>query len=337
MIYIVVGNIQFFSSNPKKMQETKQISEKERLRRERLSERRAAGYRAYIERKHVEMAEREEKKKKEKEEKKRNKLKIKRKRVGRPKKRGPKKRRRYISRKPKIDKRTLNIYDYKVISCHNGKQNKYIGTYVKVEEAYGEIEKLMEESKNVIFPARVQIGETPDNYKNEYLLLERNRHGDKEIPFLRNAYGKLVKQETNSDTWVIMDKFPYDTEETFWVYGYDPLRGRKTFEWIYNNIIMYGISTSFDIKRVMLYKNKVVIKDDAGDLDIIFCKTTGDAVRFYNLLGEWVKKDKVKQVIMLGNYGMISDRRKWLEDELIKKTGWTKRKIQMPTSKKCRL
>jgi len=321
--------------------EEKIISEKERLRRERLAERRREGYRAYIERKHKEMAEREERKKKEREEKKKERMEKsfrKKRKVGRPKKRGPKKKRKYISRKPKIDKRTLNIYDYKVVSCHNGKQNEYIGAYVKVEDAYEAVERLLEESKGVIFPARVQITDRIIGSRDEYLILEKNRYGDKEAPLLRNEYGKLVRQETNSDTWIVLDKFSYDTEEAFWVYGYDPVRGRKTFEWIYYNIIIGNIETSYDIKRVMLYKNKIIVKDDGGKLDIIFCKTIGEAIRFYNLLSDWVLEKKMKKhIFMLGDYSGIGDKRRTLEKELIEKTGWTIRKIQMCTSKKCKL
>jgi hypothetical protein len=316
--------------------EEKIISEKERLRRERLAERRKAGYRAYIERKHKEMEEREEKKRLEKEERKRKSVPKKRK-VGRPKKRGPKKKRKYVSRKPKIDRRTLNVYDYKVVSCHNGKQDGYYGAFVKMEDAYETVEQLLEESKGVIFPARVQITDRIINSRDEYLILEKNRYGDKEAPLLRNEYGKLVRQETNSDTWIVLDKFPYEVEETFWVYGYDPVRGRKTFEWIYYNILLYGIETAYDIKRVMLYKNKVIIKDDAGNLDIVFCKTVSDGIRFYNMLSEWSAKRKLKQIMFLGNYSEIGDKRRKLEAELMEKTGWTIRKIQMSTSKKCRL
>ena len=321
--------------------EEKIISEKERLRRERLAERRREGYRAYIERKHQEMAEREEEKKREREEKKRERTEKsfhKKRKVGRPKKRGPKKKRKYVSRKPKIDGRTLNVYDYKVVSCHNGKQNEYIGAYVKVEEAYETVEELMKSQKNIIFPARVQITDRIINSRDEYLILEKDRLGDKEAPLLRNEYGKLVRQETNSDKWVVLDKFSYDTEETFWVYGYDPVRGRKTFEWIYYNIIIGNIETSYDIKRVMLYKNKIVIKDDAGNMDIVFCKTVSDSIRFYNLLSDWVLEKKMKKhVFMLGDYSKIGDKRRSLEKELIEKTGWTIRKIQMSTSKKCKL
>lgn len=317
--------------------EEKIISEKERLRRERLAERRKAGYRAYIERKHKEMEEREEKKRLEKEERKRKSVPKKRK-VGRPKKRGPKKKRKYISRKPKLDGRSLNIYDYKVVSCHNGRQDGYYGAFVKAEEAYETVEELLKDQKGIIFPARVQITDRIISSRDEYLILEKDRLGDKEAPLLRNEYGKLVKQETNSDKWIVLDKFSYDTEETFWVYGYDPVRGRKTFEWIYYNIIIGNIETSYDIKRVMLYKNKIVVKDDVGNLDIVFCKTVSDAIRFYNLLSDWVMQKKMKKhILMLGNYSEIGDKRRALEKELIERTGWTIRKIQMSTSKKCKL
>jgi hypothetical protein len=88
----------------------------------------------------------------------------------------------------------------------------------------------------------------------------------------------------------------------------------------------------------MLYKNKIIVKDDAGNLDIIFCKTMSDAIRFYNLLSEWVLEKKMKKhIFMLGSYGEIGDKRRGLERELVEKTGWTIRKIQMCTSKKCKL
>lgn len=318
------------------MQEKKPISEKELLRRKGLAERREAGYRAYIERKHKEIEEREEKKRLEKEEKKKTPV-LKKRKVGRPKKRGPKKKRKYISRKPKVDKRSLNIYDYKIVSCHNGKQNGYIGTYVNVEDAYAEIDALMEKSKKVIFPAQVQITDEIIESRDEYLILERNRYGDKEAPLLRNIFGKLVRQETNSGTWIVLDKFSYDVEETFWVYGYDPIRGRKTFDWIYNSILLNNIETKYDIKRVILYKNKIIIKDDAGNLDIVFCKVKSDAIRFYNMLSERAKDNKIKQILFLGDYSDIGPKRKAIEEELLAKTGWSLRKIQMATSKKCKL
>lgn len=105
--------------------------------------------------------------------------------------------------------------------------------------------------------------------------------------------------------------------------------------WIYENIII-NIDSYFDYKRVLIYKNKLVVKHDNGAIDIIFCKNEGDAIRFYNFLESYVKKDKIKQVVFVGNFSEISPRRRKLEDELMEITGWTRKKIQMKNSTYCR-
>jgi hypothetical protein len=64
-------------------------------------------------------------------------------------------------------------------------------------------------------------------------------------------------------------------------------------------------------------------------MDIIFCKNESDAIKFYNLLETYIKRDKVKQVVFVGNYSELSPKRKKLEDELMEITGWTRKKIQM--------
>ena len=83
---------------------------------------------------------------------------------------------------------------------------------------------------------------------------------------------------------------------------------------------------------MLLYKNKIVFKDDDENLDIVFCKTVSDAVRFYNLLQEWIQKNKIKQIFFLGQYNDISEKRRLLENQIMELTGWTKKKIQMTST-----
>ena len=66
---------------------------------------------------------------------------------------------------------------------------------------------------------------------------------------MRNEYGKLVEQNLNIDGWVVIDKYRYNIEETFWVWGYKNKNDRKTFLWIYENIILSNIISSYDFKR----------------------------------------------------------------------------------------
>ena len=299
--------------------------------------RRRKGYEAYLKRKHKEMAEREreEKKRKEKERKKKEKERLKRleekkkRPVGRPKKRGPKKKRKKkIEKIPqKVGPKFQKPYSYKIISCRNGIQNKFIGRYRDIKEAYAVFNALKLQDNNVIFPSNITGIHQIENSIDEYILIEKNE--DKTSTLLRNEYGKFVEQTTNKNGWIIIDKFRYKREEEFWVYGYNSKNDRKTFLWIYNNLVMSDLYDNLDFKRIFLYKNKIVIKNDANEIELVLCKDESDAVRFYNKTEEWIKRDKIKQVLFMGDYSSISDRRRKLEDELIALTGWTKKKVQM--------
>lgn len=251
--------------------------------------------------------------------------------VGRPKKRGPKKK---YKRKKKIVERKYNSWNYKIISCRNGKQNGFIGKYLSIELAYEALNKLTESNKDVIFPSLITHGECGNaisDSRYEYLLLERKISNDS-TPLLRNEFGKLVEQHSNSETWNIIDKRKYQVEETFWVWGFNNKTERKTFSWIYNNILIGRLRDSYDIKRVLLYKNKVIIKNDDESMDIIFCKTKSDAFRFYQLMENKVKEDKIRQIFFIGSYDIVSDKRRKLEEQLIEMTGWPKKKIQMSST-----
>lgn len=312
------------------------LTEKQKAAFER---RRMRGYREYLKRKHREMAKKkkEEKKQKEKERLKREKERLKRKEekkkrpVGRPKKRGPKKKRR--KKVIKIPKKTgpkpMAPYSYKIISCRNGVQNKFVGKYRTSEDAYDVFNELKNADKDVIFPSNITGIYQIENSIDEYILIQKS---DLESTKLRNEYGKLVEQELNKDGWVIIDKFRYKREEMFWVYGYNSRGDRKSFLWIYTNLVIPNTDFRYDFKRVILFKNKIVIKDDNNKIELVLCKDEGDAVRMYNKIEEWAKRDKNKQILFMGDYSPKSERRKKLEQELMELTGWTEKKIRMKTT-----
>lgn len=297
--------------------------------------RRRKGYNKYIRQKRKEKKKREEAEKKAKEKarlkKEKARLKEKNKKpVGRPKKRGPKKKRK---RKTEIIKKSpgrhaLLPFNYKIISCRNGIQNKFIGKYRTIEDAYNVFNELKFNDKNIIFQSVITGDDKMKNSVDEYIIIEKT---DSKPNVLRNEYGKLVEQNVNKDGWVVIDKFRYKREETFWVYGYNSKNDRKTFLWVYNNLVVND-SDGFNFKRVFLYKNKLIIKDDIENIEMVLCKDVSDAVRMYNKIEEWVKIDKNKQILFLGDFSNIGDRRRKLEDELIKLTGWSKKKVQMKTT-----
>jgi hypothetical protein len=322
------------------MEEIKEISEKKLARRAKIKaifeERRRKGYERYLKKKHKEMARKAalKAKKKEKERLKRieeKALKKKKKKVGRPRKPGPKVN--YYKRKKKLlepkkqkGRKALPPFRYKIISCKNGLQNKFIGRYRSIEDAYDKFNELRYRNNNIIFPIAIRGDEYLEKSIDEYILIENNDGGNS---LLRNEYGKFVEQKTNIDGWIVLDKFRYEIEETFWVWGYNKTKDRKTFTWIYENLIKDNIETPYDFKRILLYKNKFIIKDDDETINIVFCKHSSDAIRFYNKVEEYVKKDKLKHVLFAGDYSELSDKRRELEEEIIKVTGWTLRKIRL--------
>lgn len=256
---------------------------------------------------------------------------IKKRRVGRPKKRGPKKKR--IRRKVVKVVKERPVFDFKIVGTLNNKQDSYIGQYQNYVAAYAKLNELEKENEQVVFPRKFLNSGIITNIKEEYLLLEKNRLGDKIDSAARNEYGKWVKQTiSNSDRWVIRDKIVRKVEETFWVYGFDPKMDRKTFMWIYDNLIVGAIENSYDVIRILVYKNKLIIKYDNRPMILVMCKNKSDSIRMYNLISEKVRKQKTKQIICIGAYNVVSDARREIEEDIMALTGWNKMKIQRSTN-----
>lgn len=259
-------------------------------------------------------------------------LKVKKKRkVGRPKKRGPKKKR--IRRKVIKNLKPRPVIDFKIISVLNGKQNNYIGNYRTYSEAYNKLTELEKENEKIIFPRKYLNSGVIGDIKDEYLLLEKNRFGDKSDCMLRNEFGKFVTHKIENNTkWVIRNKINKYVEETFWVYGYDNKTDRKTCKWIIDNLIIGSIESKYDIIRVLVYKNKLIIKYDNKPMSMILCKNKSDCIRLYNFILDKMNIEKIKQVFCIGSYNTICDARRELEQDIINLTGWGKIKIQRSTN-----
>lgn len=266
------------------------------------------------------------KKEKEKEEQEINStVKIKKKKVGRPKKRGPKKKR--IRRKIIKTYKPQPVFDFKIISCLNGKQNGYIGKYHDYSEALAKFKELEELNSQVIFPRKYINSSQMVSSRDEFLMLEKNRFGDKKDGTVRNEYGKtIITKIINNEKWIIRERIKRLVEETFWVYGYDPKTDRKNFAWIFENLILESTTDKYNVIRVLVYKNKLIVKYDNRELNMVLCKNKSDAIRLYNMISD--KTERNRQVFCLGSYDSISEKRRELEKEIMDITGWPKTKIQ---------
>lgn len=266
------------------------------------------------------------KKEKEREEQELNSIvKGKKKKVGRPKKRGPKKKR--IRRKIIKVYKPQPVFDFKIISCLNGKQNGYVGKYHDYGDALAKFKELEMLNSQIIFPRKYINSSQMVSSRDEFLMLEKNRFGDKKDGTVRNEYGKtIVTKIINNEKWVIRERIKRLVEETFWVYNYDPKQDRKTFSWVFENLILEPTKDKYNVIRVLVYKNKLIIKYDDRELNMVLCKNKSDAIRFYNMISD--KTEKNRQIFCLGSYDSISEKRRELEREIMNITGWSKTKIQ---------
>lgn len=219
------------------------------------------------------------------------------------KKKKKRKKKKKVKKEPKKRVYLKHIYQIVLLNCN--RQIQYIGSYPTELKANKAFNKLMEENKKVIFPIETNNTHSkvlaPSKY--ELAIIKKRDENDPKTTHLRNEYGDLIEQITTSENWVIYDKKPYKMEESFWVYGYHPIVQRKGFLFIYNEIVKPKAISKYDMLNVMLFKNKVLFETLDGTLDLVICKVKSDAIRLYNLLEEWCKKDKeVKYYLFNGDW-----------------------------------
>lgn len=163
--------------------------------------------------------------------------------------------------------------------------------------------------------------------KYEIMIVETlmDENEDK-VRKLRNKEGKLVENVIKDRHYSIFKKDDWYIEETFYVYGYHPIKNRKTAHFILDMLLDGACKQN--IKRVFRFRNKLVFQYD-DDFDFIVCKDKNDAERLSDILEKKVKKLKMNKYIFFTD--SLSKRlHQWFLTELQEKTGWSEE-----TCKRC--
>lgn len=184
-------------------------------------------------------------------------------------------------------------------------------------------EAISKNREEVKFPVEFANTDTNGQRKNIYELVMITSSPDGErITKLKNKEGKyvdnIIRDKSNH---IIVDKHEWLIEETFHVYGYHPLRDRKTYDFILNEVLLKNIFDKYDIRTIITYRNKVFIKY-IDDFDFILCKDASEAIRLAAKLEKDAPKELKKNIIYLGEIN-----RKFvpqLVNDMIEKTGWTR-------------
>lgn len=217
-------------------------------------------------------------------------------------------------------------YIYVIILTNHGKQLKTICNAETDEKIHKKLDKLLKENKKVAFPIQF------NNHKHvmveaqyELVIIKCKQDGDDDVNKVKNEYGEYVDYETNDEDWIVVDRANYNIEETFWVYGYHPKLQRKTFEWVFENMISKDGKDKYAFKTIQVFHNKILIESN-GKLDMVICKNKQDSIRFYNLVETWCKKKKLKYIMFMGDIGKSSHKSEWIE-KIKNLTHWNSKKI----------
>lgn len=232
--------------------------------------------------------------------------------------------------KDKIERKNKKSYFRLIVTSRNKINATIKATYFEdkaIEYFNEEREKAI---ANVKFPMKYRntFGKIVEA-KNELLLVQKIPE-ENQSSFIKNTYGKYVENIViDRSNYVIVDKCDYPIEETFFVYGYHPYYERKTFDFIYNEMVKNDIYTYVS---VVCFRNKLVIEYDY-DMNIIICKNVDDCIRLYNVLNEYCIKDKISKVVFKGQIPYSSSKNNEMIEKIKEKTGWNEVKIRRTSTR----
>ena len=220
---------------------------------------------------------------------------------------------------------------YSIILVNHGKQLKTIYSDTTEIKIYKKFNELLKENKKVSFP--IQYNSLDEMVESEYklVIIKCKEFGDKDVNKIRDEYGQFTNYESSDEDWIVVDRANYNIEETFWVYGYHPLLQRKTFDWIFDNIISKDAKNKYMFKSILVYLNKILIEYN-GKLDLILCKNKKDAVRFYNQVEKWCTEKKMKYIMFIGDIAHSKYKSDWM-DKIQELTHWNRMKIKRPSTR----
>ena len=250
---------------------------------------------------------------------------------GRKKKRGPKK------KKPIIPNKYVGLKrPYHIITTNNGVQIKDIYSAVNIDMALAKLRAFqIQFNKNIQFPVKYTSNKNEKTFTEcdyRLMLIKKKIDNDTYKGKIRNEYGKFIDCVTSSNKWVFIEELPYQVEETFWVYGYNPKTDRKTYQFIVDEFINYNKKDKYFFKEIVIYRNKLLI-DSISGLEIIICKNHQDSVRLYNSLQEYSKNKKYKNILFAGDIHKNSySYEKWY-NKIHELTHWNRRKINKNTTR----
>lgn len=225
-------------------------------------------------------------------------------------------------RNEKGDKRAYHM----VVIMKNHKKIKRIGASWWMTDAYNIFNEAIKKNRTEIkYP--IQISESNEKKQKEgkrssstiyeIMILQRTPNNQAVTEFRNNDGKFIINRIIDSNDYTIIAKELWLVEETFNVYGFHPIKDRKNFDFILNNMLLKDINDN-DVRRVFVFNNRVIIQYN-NDIDIITCKTSSEAIRLHDTLQK--NTINIKNIIYTGRV-RSKQIASWVLNKIEEKTGW---------------
>lgn len=250
-------------------------------------------------------------------------------------------RRAYLKkRKAELEERKKKGDEFGSFSIYITKNNKRV-RFVKRSlwktDAYNLFNEMIEGNrKKTLFPQttytdRKDGAHETKELKYEIILVKKTNGVEDTVASLRNKDGKFVDNIiTDWENHVILDKADWFVEEKFGIYGYHPYKQKKTYSFILNDLLLSNEDCGDEMRRVMVFKNKVIIQY-LEDFDFITCYDNEQAKVLYDKLQDDINKMKKKYIVFMGET-VTDSASKWL-DKFEEKTGWKRNSLMHKSTK----
>ena len=174
---------------------------------------------------------------------------------------------------------------YLILLVKDKKRYDKLGEYRWKNAAFKAYNEAIEENSKISFPVQTLVSEVGNATKKvEYEIIIASllkKDEENNVTQFRNKEGKYVDTVVmDRKRHCIIAKHDWFIEETFYVYGYHPLRDRKTYPFILNNIVLNNINSKDDIRSITTHKNRLFI-NYINDFDFVVCKNCSEAKRLY--------------------------------------------------------
>ena len=184
------------------------------------------------------------------------------------------------------------------------------------ETSFINYRKIIDANKGIIFPRKYVNYHGIKKITYKVAIIKDTEDGD-EFRVLRDNMGRTYTEKPLGN-WTVLDDNPYEFEETFWMFGRNPVHDRVTIHDIIKPM-MVGAYQKKMIKQLIVVHNKLVLYNE-DQFEMIICKCKKDAQRLHHALHKACKKNKIKSIIFMGTatpstvsymYEIIADHTGW--------------------------